>query len=95
MGLLFGGDHMAKANETRTQMVALLVGKSQDVSDDMWEVINRFTSAGFWIDNRFKYGDVSHTIIDNLVRLLGCAEKRDSKCQICPVLQKRLRTSHK
>lgn len=64
---------MAKANEIRTQMVALLVGKSQDVSDDMWEAINRFTSAGFWTDNRFKYGDVSHTIIDNLVRLPGCA----------------------
>ena len=59
---------VAWANEIRTQMVALLVGKSQDVSDDMWETINRFTSAEFWIDNRFKYGDVRHTIIDNLVR---------------------------
>lgn len=59
---------VAWANEIRTQMVALLVGKSQDVSDDVWEAINRFTSAGFWIDNRFKYGDVRHTIIDNLVR---------------------------
>ena len=59
---------VAWVNEVRTQMVALLVGKSQDVSDDMWEAINRFTSAGFWIDNRFKYGDVRHTIIDNLVR---------------------------
>lgn len=59
---------VAWTNEIPTQMVDLLVGKSQDVSDDMWEAINRFTSAEFWIDNRFKYGDVRHTIIDNLVR---------------------------
>lgn len=59
---------IAWANEIRTQMVALLVGKSKNVSDEMWAAINSFAEAGFWIDHRFKYGDVRHTIIDNLVR---------------------------
>ena len=43
---LYGtGKQVAWVNEIRTQMVALLVGKSQDVSDDMWEAINRFSVA--------------------------------------------------